>query len=69
MGSHSKTVGFVLLQANRRKTFLQMQTATGGGLRETDVWLALQMGWKIPHHHLKTLTLFLSQDRKCALLP
>lgn len=37
---------------------------------ERHVWLALQMGWKIPHHHFKTLTLFLSQkDRKCVLFP
>lgn len=50
--------------------FLQMQTTMWGGSRETDVWLALQMGWNIPHHHFKTLTLFLLQkDRKCILFP
>lgn len=45
-----------------------MQTAIGGGQRETDVQSALQTGWKIPQHHSKLLTLFLSPEvRKLAL--
>lgn len=31
-----------------------MQTAMGSGSSEREIWLALQMGWKIPHHQFKT---------------
>lgn len=65
-----KLLGLFYPKATGEKTFLQRWTATGGGSRETDVWLALQMGWKPPYHHFKTLTLLLFQeDRKHVPFP